>query len=155
METSTKNPLVASAARASAALDLISPIADLVIRLYVAWEFFKSGLTKIQSWETTKMLFEYEYNVPLLSPTIAALLGTVAELALPVLLAVGLFTRLFGIALFVFNIVAVYAYWSFLGGPNGTAGLNQHIYWGLLLLVPIFHGAGKLSVDQLLRRFFG
>ncbi len=153
MDTSAKNPLVATAARASAILDLISPIADLLIRVYVAWEFFKSGLTKIQSWETTKILFEYEYNVPLLSPSLAALLGTAAELVLPVMLIVGLFTRLAGIGLFVFNIVAVYAYWSFLGGPNGTAGLNQHIYWGLLLLVPICHGAGKLSADQLLRRF--
>lgn len=131
-------------------LGFLSPVADLVIRLYVTWEFFKSGLTKIQSWDSTLMLFEYEYEVPLLDPTTAAYLGTAAELALPVLVAVGLLTRLSAIALFMFNIVAVYAYWSFLGSDDGVAGLNQHIYWGLLLLVPIFHGPNKLSLDHLL-----
>ena len=152
METAVRNPLLAASGKAASGLDFLSPVADVVIRCYVAWEFFKSGLTKIQSWETTKVLFEYEYNVPLLPSGTAALLGTVAELVLPVLLAVGLFTRLAGIGLFVFNIVAVYAYWAFLGSADGTAGLNQHIYWGLLLLVPIFHGPGKLAVDQLLKR---
>lgn len=155
METAAKNPVLASVFKATGALDTISPIADLVIRCYVAWDFFKSGLTKIQSWETTKMLFEYEYNVPLLSPSVAALLATVGELVLPVLLVVGLLTRLSGIGLFVLNAVAVYAYWSFLGSADGTAGLNQHIYWGLLLLVPIFHGPGKLSVDDWLKRVLG
>jgi putative oxidoreductase len=133
-------------------LDAISPLPDLVIRLYVAWEFFKSGLTKIQSWDTTLMLFEYEYEVPFLDPAIAAYLGTVAELVLPALVAIGLVTRLSAIGLFAFNVVAVYAYWSFLGSDDGTAGLNQHIYWGLLLLVPIFHGPNKLSLDCLLTR---
>lgn len=134
------------------ALDALSPLADLLVRAYVSWEFFKSGLTKIQSWETTISLFEYEYDVPWLDPVTAAYLGTAAELALPVLIVLGLLARLSAIGLFVFNAVAVYSYWSFLGSPDGAAGLNQHIYWGLLLLVPIFHGANKLSLDYLMNR---
>ncbi len=53
-------------------IESISPAFELGIRLYLFNVFFSSGLTKIQSWETTKMLFTYEYNVPLLNPELAA-----------------------------------------------------------------------------------
>ena len=82
---------------------------DLALRLWVAWAFFKSGLTKIQSWDTTLMLFEYEYDVPLLSPQLAAWSGTIAELTLPVLVALGIASRASALALFLFNAVAVYS----------------------------------------------
>ena len=64
-------------------LDFIAPALDLGIRLWVANVFWKSGLTKIQSWDTTLALFEHEYHVPLLSPQLAALLGTATELTFP------------------------------------------------------------------------
>ncbi|MFK5984276.1 MAG: DoxX family protein [Pseudomonadota bacterium] len=135
---------------ASKGIDFLSPLIDLSLRIWVAKVFFLSGLTKIQSWETTKMLFEYEYNVPILSPTIAAYLGTAAELILPVLLFVGLFTRPTAIALFIFNIVAVMSY-----ADISPAGVNQHIMWGVMLAVTFFHGAGKLSLDHwLLKKYF-
>jgi len=134
----------------SRAMDFLSPIFDLGVRLWVAYVFFKSGLTKIQSWETTKMLFEYEYEVPLLPPELAAYLGTAAELGLPVVLAIGLASRFTALALFLFNIVAVVAYSSFLLGDEGAAGLQQHILWGVMMLITLFHGPGKLSLDYLL-----
>jgi len=134
----------------SRAMDFLNPIFDLGVRLWVAYVFFKSGLTKIQSWETTKMLFEYEYEVPLLPPELAAYLGTAAELGLPVVLAIGLASRFTALALFLFNIVAVLAYSSFLLGDEGAAGLQQHILWGVMMLITLFHGPGKLSVDYLL-----
>ena len=62
-----------------------TPLVDLVIRLYIAEIFFTAGLTKIQSWQTTLMLFNNVYNVPLLPPNIAAVMGTGAELILPIL----------------------------------------------------------------------
>ena len=131
-------------------LDAISPLFDLAVRLWVAWAFFKSGLVKIQSWDSTLMLFEYEYDVPLLSPQLAAWTGTAAELGLPVLVALGIASRFSALALFLFNTVAVYAYSSFLFSGEGAAGLQQHILWGSLLLITVFHGPGKLSVDHLL-----
>ncbi len=81
---------------------------------------------------------------------IAAYLGTGAELILPVLLIVGLGGRFAALALFVFNIIAVIAY------PDlGEVGLQDHQYWGLMLLVTLMHGPGKLSLDYLLnKRFF-
>ena len=126
-------------------LDWLSPLSILGLRLWVAWVFFKSGLTKIKSWDSTMYLFEYEYSVPLLSPEIAAYLGTAAELTLPILLAFGLAGRFGAIALFVFNIVAVISY------PDlNAAGIRDHQVWGLMLLVPLLHGPGKLSIDYLL-----
>ncbi len=130
-------------------LEFATPALDLAIRLYVANVFFKSGLTKIGTWDTTLMLFEYEYAVPLVPPVLAAYLATAAELTLPVLLAIGLAGRFSALALFVFNYIAVISY------PDlSPGGLKDHFYWGFLLLVTSFHGSGRLSVDYLIRRYF-
>ena len=131
-------------------LDFIAPVADLAVRLWVANAFFRSGLVKIQSWESTIALFTYEYSVPLLPPEVAAYLGTFTELFFPVLLALGLAGRFAAFALFIFNIIAVISYPALMG-----AGLEQHQVWGLMLLVNLLHGPGKLSLDYLIsRRFF-
>jgi len=127
----------------------ITSLVDLAVRLFVAAVFFKAGLVKIQSWDTTILLFTNEYHVPLLSPYLAAVLGTAAELTLPVFLALGLGTRLAAAALFVFNIVAVISYPELEG-----AGLEQHYVWGILLAVTIVHGPGLASLDRLVSRFF-
>lgn len=127
----------------TAGLEYLSPLLNLGIRLWVANVFWKSGLTKIQSWETSVMLFTHEYQVPLLSPTIAAATAIVVELVFPVLLAIGLAGRLSALALFVFNAVAVISY------PElSEAGLKEHYYWGVLLLVPLLYGPGRLSLDH-------
>lgn len=132
------------------AIARMSPVLDLGIRLWIANVFWKSGLSKIASWDTTLALFENEYDVPLLSPDVAAIFGTGAELMLPVLLVLGLGSRFAAAALFVFNIVAVISY------PElSEAGRTEHFYWGFLLLVTLFHGPGKLSLDHLIgRKFF-
>jgi len=133
-----------------AALNWTAPIADLAVRLWVAKVFFQSGLVKIQSWESTIALFTYEYSVPFLSPELAAYLGTSVELGFPVLLALGLAGRLSAGVLFVFNIMAVVSYPAL-----NAAGIEQHQVWGILLLVSLFHGPGKLSLDYLIgRKFF-
>lgn len=130
-------------------LDFASPLVDLAVRLVIAAVFFNSGLTKIANWDSTLYLFENEYAVPFLPPELAAWLGTAAELGLPVLLVLGLGTRFAALALFVFNIVAVISY------PDlGEVGLKDHQYWGLFLLVTLFHGPGRLSLDHLIHRRF-
>jgi putative oxidoreductase len=132
---------------AAAGLDFLAPLFDLALRLFVAWAFFRSGLVKIQSWDATLYLFENEYAVPFLPPEIAAYLGTAAELTLPVFLALGLGTRFAVLALFVFNAVAVISY------PDlSPAGLKDHLLWGALMLVTLFHGPGRLSLDAWLCR---
>lgn len=124
-----------------------SSVVNLGLRLYLAEVFFTSGMTKIQSWDTTLMLFEYEYAVPFLSPAMAAYIGTGAELILPVLLLLGLGGRFAAIALFIFNIVAVISYPTL-----NDAGKVWHYLWGLAFVLPILYGPGKLSIDHILRK---
>ena len=71
-------------------LDFITPFADLAARIWIARVFFLSGLTKINDWQTTVMLFTNQYHVPFLSPIAAAYLGTGFELILPIFLVLGL-----------------------------------------------------------------
>jgi putative oxidoreductase len=131
-------------------VDRLQPIFALAIRLYVARVFLASGLIKIMGWNSTLALFANEFHVPLLPPTVAAYLGTAAELGLPVLLALGLGTRFAAVALFAFNIVAVISY------PDlSDAGLKDHMLWGALILVTFFYGPGKISLDALLQRRAG
>ncbi len=128
-------------------IDFLSPLLDLAIRVWVANIFWKSGMTKIASWDSTVALFTYEYHVPLLSPEMAAFMGTAVELTMPVLLVLGLGARFSAAVLFVLNIVAVISY------PDlNETGIKDHYYWGLLLLIPLMHGPGKLSIDHWLRK---
>lgn len=119
----------------------------LLLRCHLAWIFFKSGLVKLGSWEGTLALFEFEYAVPLLPPHAAALLGTAAELALPPLLALGLFTRPAALALLAVNLVAWISY------PDiSPAGVKDHQLWALGFVVLFLQGAGWLSCDRALAR---
>lgn len=129
----------------------LKPLTLLGFRLYVAWAFFASGLTKVKSWSSTLSLFEDEYVVPILSPELAAYLGTAAELVLPVLLAVGLLTRPAALGLFVFNIVAVISY-PYLFTVEGAGGFWQHVVWGAMLWTVFVFGPGKWSLDFPLSR---
>jgi putative oxidoreductase len=127
----------------------LAPLLDLTVRIWLARVFFLSGLTKIQSWDSTLSLFENEYSVPFLPPELAAYMGTFTELFFPVLLVLGLGTRFAAGVLIVFNIIAVLSY------PDlGEVGLKDHQYWGLLLLFPLLHGPGKIAIDHFIRRRF-
>ena len=69
-------------------------ILTLMFRIGIASVFFKSGLNKTSNWDLTVSLFADEYKLPLLPPELAAYLGTTAELVCPMLIALGLATRL-------------------------------------------------------------
>ncbi|MFV2055335.1 MAG: DoxX family protein [Thiohalomonadales bacterium] len=130
-------------------LDMLSPVANLGLRIWVGMVFFKSGMTKISTWDSTIFLFEYEYAVPFLPPETAAIMAVIVELSLPVFLILGLAGRLSAIALFTFNIIAVLSY------PDlNAAGLRDHQVWGLMLLIPLLQGPSKLSLDHLIQKFW-
>ncbi len=147
MTLNTSSPLVARlwaiGERAIGALEALQPLALLAARCYVAAVFFRSGLTKLRDWDTTLALFADEYHVPLLSPTVAAFMGTGAELLLPVLLVLGLFGRFAAAGLTVLNVVAVI---SLTDVPE--AAFMAHVFWGSLLLAPLLWGPGALSLDR-------
>jgi len=130
-------------------LDGLSPLGNLLLRGWVAYAFWVSGLTKIRNWDSTLYLFEYEYKVPVLPPDVAAVLGTAVELLGPLLLSFGVCGRAAALLLFFFNAAAVISY------PDlGSAGIEQHKIWGLMLLVCVLQGPGAWSLDAWVRKRF-
>lgn len=130
-------------------VSLLEPVALLVARFYVGWAFFASGLTKLRDWDSTLMLFEYEYQVPLLPFELAAYLGTAAEIILPILLMAGLASRFSALGLFFVNIVAVISLEEI-----AAAALAEHVLWGTLLLQVFIFSGGRLALDRLFEKQF-
>ena len=120
-------------------------------RIWVSWEFLKSGWIKITSWQNTVFLFHNEYQVPLLPPTLAAITGTAGELVFPALLIAGIAGRLSAAGLFAVNVMAVVSYAHVLLSEGFEAAVGQHYLWGFALLVLIVFGPGRASLDHLLR----
>lgn len=119
----------------------------VVFRLAMAQVFWAAGMSKIASWSSTLDLFAYEYAVPLIPSTLAAYMATGAELLFPVLLVVGLGTRVAAGGLFILNAVAAISY------PDiSPAGINDHYFWGAVLLSLFFYGPGRLSLDHFVAR---
>lgn len=118
----------------------------LLHRLAIAAVFFLSGRTKVEGVFTltdgTFALFETEYQVPLLEPHTAAFLAATAEHVFPILLVLGLFTRLSALALLGMTLVIqVFVY------PDAWP---THLSWAALLLPLIARGGGRYSLDCVL-----
>ena len=133
-------------------LDSLRPWLLLVLRLWVSWQFLKSGWLKLAHWDVTLELFHSEYQVPLLPPTVAAVVGALGELLFPTLLVLGLFTRVGALGLFAVNALAVISYWHVLGSEGYEAALAQHVLWGFMLAVLAVCGGGALTLDEKLGR---
>lgn len=135
-------------------LERVTPWFDLFARCWVGYVFFHAGLIKLTNWEQTLALFHYDYQVPLLSPWLAAVLGTGFELILPILLVIGFGGRLIIFSLFVYNVIVMLSF-PMMWTPEGLLARDQHINWGLLLALLMCHGSGKLSLDYVLRKRYG
>ena len=120
------------------------PLLLLVIRLWMARIFWCSGVSKIQSWSTTLLLFQNEYKVPYIPPEGAAYLVTGTELLCPVLLVIGLATRLAVIPMLIMTAIIQATYLD----------LNEHLYWAMLLGLILCYGPGRLSIDFFFRKRF-
>jgi len=119
-----------------------------VARVGIASVFFLSGRTKVDGFLSIKPstydLFASEYALPLVSPNVAAHLATYAEHFFPVLLVLGLFTRLSALGLLAMTtVIEVFVY------PDAWP---THLTWAGLLLPLIARGGGSWSLDRLFRR---
>ena len=117
---------------------------SLCARLALGAIFFLSGRTKVEGLltvsEGTYALFRDEYKVPLLAPEVAAHLATYAEHLLPVLLVLGVFTRLSALGL-----LAMTAVIQFFVYPDAWP---THLSWATLALYLVGRGGGALSLDR-------
>lgn len=136
-------------------LDPLRDLFALAIRFYVGWQFFKAGWLKIGSWASTVTLFEDTYRVPILPPVPAAVLGTFGELVFPVLLWIGLTTRLASVGLQIVNVVAMIAVVHFFDDGFSDPAYADHYLWGLMMLALAFYGPGRVSMDYWLTRRSG
>ncbi len=127
----------------------------LALRLYVSWQFLKSGWLKLQDWDSTRFLFEQEYDVPVLSPPVAAVLGTAGELVFPLALAIGLLGRYCAVGLWCVNALAVVAYAHVLFAEGFEGAIAQHYLWGVVLVALAVFGPGRMSVDGWLEQGAG
>ena len=143
-----KNPVINIAARTIRLLDKIPhSIISLFARIIMFMVFYASARTKIDGFSIksqTFMLFEYEYNLPVISPVIAAYLATFAEFFFPALLLLGLGARL-GAAGLLFMTLVIQAF------VYPDAYVLQGL-WSIALLVVIARGPGVLSIDHLIRK---
>ena len=118
----------------------------LPLRLAVATVFWNSAMTKLANWDTALALFVDEYKVPLLAPEVAAYITVSIELITPVLLVLGLGTRLTALVLLGMTaVIEIFVY---------PLAWPMHIQWVAMLLVLLCRGPGKLSLDELIRRRF-
>jgi putative oxidoreductase len=128
---------------------LIAP-GDLFVRYWVGRIFFVSAVKSIESWQDTMNFFIHDYDLPLLSDTAEAYLVTGVNLIAPIFLILGFGGRFPAFILFFFNFIGVFAY-PFLLTRAGHIDLTNHFYWGILLMMILLHGPGKLSLDEFFR----
>ncbi|MBT3030870.1 MAG: DoxX family protein [Candidatus Thiodiazotropha endolucinida] len=118
----------------------------LLARGAIAYTFWSSGRSKVSGFldisDSTFLLFEHEYGVPLIPPNIAAYMATYAEHFFPILLVLGLFTRFAALSLLIMTaVIQLFVY------PDAW---NVHMWWALAMLYLIRHGGGLVSLDRLL-----
>jgi len=101
-------------------------------------------MTKLDDCNAALSLFTDEYKLPLLPPQVAAYLAVSIELTMPVLLLLGLATRLASLVLLAMTVVIeVFVY---------PLAWPTHIQWAAMLLVLLCRGPGTASLDHLLSR---
>lgn len=125
--------------------DLVSHgLLALAARVAVGAIFFLSGRTKVDGFltvnDTAYTLFRDDYKVPLLPPEFAAHAATYAEHLFPILLVLGLCTRLSALALLgMIAVIQIFVY---------PAAWPTHLSWAALMLYLIGRGAGPVSLDR-------
>jgi putative oxidoreductase len=148
-------PFAPTFARLTAGLFGLWPqsLTMLVLRVTLALPFWKSGLTKWDGWFTlsfgAKALFTDEYKLhwfgaeyPFPYPEWMALASAIGEVALPVLLALGLFTRYAGAGILVMTAIIQLTY------PDGWQ--NFHLPWAAMAMAILTFGGGKIALDWVL-----
>jgi putative oxidoreductase len=122
----------------------------LIARVPIAAVFWRSGQTKVDGWnifqvnDSAVLLFENEFQLPVLNPVFAAHITAIAEHVFPVLLVLGLATRYSALALLVMTaVIQIFVY------PDAWP---THGTWAACFLILIARGPGEVSLDHWIAR---
>jgi len=102
-------------------------------------------------------------NVPLIPYDLIVFAGTYTEILLPILIVIGLFTRLAALGMIGFVLVQSYVDIAFHGADEKTTGaffdrvqdsaiFDQRTLWVFVLIYLVVKGAGAISLDGFLSR---
>jgi putative oxidoreductase len=117
-------------------------VVALVARAATFSVFMRSGLVKLSDWNSTLLLFQNEYRVPVLPPQLAAYMAASVELGCSSLILLGLATRLSVLVLFgLITVIQIFVY------PNAWP---DHIQWVAFMFILLARGPGMISVDALI-----
>ena len=159
-DNGTGGPMARLSALLSSAHSLMGHLPNTLLafiaRFSIAAVFWKSGQTKIEGLaidivsgtftlgmprlsDNAVFLFKEEYQLPLLPPELGAMMAALGEHILPILILLGLATRLSALGLLVMTmVIQIFVY------PDAYA---THGTWAAVLLYLMAHGPGKLSID--------
>ena len=123
----------------------------LVVRLILAYGFYNPAIMK---WQNINSIAEWFGEMGIPFPTINTYLAASTEMAGVILLTLGLASRIISIPLIFVMIVAIVTVHLGNGFEAGNNGYEIPVYYILLLLVILIYGAGKLSVDNIIKNKF-
>jgi putative oxidoreductase len=136
--------------------------------------YFNSALTKIDGFGLSAGAFaqilppiaeQYLYDIsaiPFFPWHLIVWAGTIGEFVLPILIVVGLFTRLAALGMVGFVVVQTMVDVAFHGAALGalanglpTELIDQRLLWVSLLVGMVFSGGGRVSLDRLMKKVNG
>lgn len=128
-------------------LSNLNDIPLLLIRIVLAYGFYSPAMTKIKD---INAIVEWFQSINMPAPLLNAYLATYTELLGCIFLTLGFGTRLISIPLIITMIVAIKTvHWE--NGFNASDnGYEIPMYYILMLVMLVFSGAGKFSVDYLI-----
>ena len=117
----------------------------LAARVFPAAVFWQSGRTKMSGWNVSDnavFLFQEEYRLPVIDPSLAAHFAAYAEHILPLLLILGLCTRFAATGMLVMTLTIQLLVYPDAWPTHGT--------WAVALLLLVSRGPGRWSADSYL-----
>ena len=122
----------------------LQDVALLAARVFVGLVFWQSARTKVEGFsikDSTYYLFDHVYALPVIPSALAAVLATLAEHGLSVLLILGLASRASALGLLAMTaVIQIFVYQD---------AWPTHLSWAGLLLYLAGRGAGTISLDRL------